>query len=162
MAIRGSCLCGGVTFEIDRACGPAEFCHCTRCRKTSGSSALLMIRVNTQDYRFLTGRELVKSYTAPILYRPPAYHSTFCSNCGSPVPMPEPETESFEIPAGAFDDDPGVRPDKHIYVDFMPAWDDLRADLPAYTMAEIYRLRTGRELPKDFELQAHAVARTNQ
>jgi hypothetical protein len=25
MAMRGSCLCGGVTFEIDRACGPAEY-----------------------------------------------------------------------------------------------------------------------------------------
>ena len=39
MAIRGSCLCGGVRFEIDRACGPAEFCHCNRCRKLSARFA---------------------------------------------------------------------------------------------------------------------------
>jgi hypothetical protein len=31
--IRGSCLCGGVTFEIERAVGPFELCHCSRCRK---------------------------------------------------------------------------------------------------------------------------------
>ena len=159
MAIRGSCLCGGVTFEIDRASGPAEFCHCNRCRKVSGSSSLLTIRVDAKDYRFLTGRELVKSYAAPVLYRPPAYQSTFCSNCGSPVPPPVPEGESLEIPAGAFDDDPGIKPDKHIFVELMPAWDDLQSTLPAYTLAELYKLRTGQELPENFELRVHASAR---
>ena len=53
MAVRGSCLRGGVTFEIDRAWGP---------------SSLLTIRVNTQDFRLLKGKELVKSYACPILY----------------------------------------------------------------------------------------------
>ena len=150
MAIRGSCLCGGVRFEIDRACRPGEFCHCSRCRKLSGSASLLTIRVNTKDYRLLTGRELVKTYAAPILYSPPAYQSFFCSNCGSPVPVPAPEGESFEIPAGLFDDDFGIRPDKHIFVDFMPPWDDLKRELPAYTRRQIYELRTGRSLPEVF------------
>jgi hypothetical protein len=141
MAIRGSCLCGGVTFEIDRACGPAEYCHCNRCRKVSGSSSLLTVRVATRNYRFLTGRELVKVYAAPILHEPPAYQSHFCSTCGSQVPPSSPEGESFEIPAGLFDDDFGIRPDKHIFVDFMPPWDDLQQQLPAYTMEQIYALR---------------------
>ena len=155
MGIRGSCLCGGVTFEIDRACGPAEFCHCSRCRKVSGSSSLLTIRVNPKDYRLLTGRELVKSYAAPVLYSPPAYQTFFCSSCGSPVPEPDPQGEGFEIAAGIFDDDFGIRPDKHIFVDFMPPWDDPEADLPAYTMREIYELRSGRSLPPQFVPRRH-------
>jgi hypothetical protein len=155
-AIRGSCLCGGVTFEIDRASGPAEFCHCNRCRKLSGSSSLLTIYVNTADYRFLAGRELVKAYAAPILYSPPAYQSFFCSNCGSPVPDPAPAGESLEIPAGLFDDDFGIRPDKHIFVDFMPPWDDLQRQLPTYTMKQLYELRRGRALPDDFVPRRHA------
>lgn len=159
MAIRGSCLCGAVTFEIDRACGPAEFCHCNRCRKVSGSASLLTIRVKAQDYRLLTGRELVKSYTAPILYAPPAYQTFFCSNCGSLVPEPAPEGDSFEIPAGLFDDDFGIRPDKHIFVDFTPPWDDSERELPAYTMREIYELRTGRSLPQDFVPRSHESPR---
>ena len=100
MAIRGSCLCGGVVFEIDRAIGPAEFCHCNRCRKVSGSNALLVVRVKAEDYRVLSGRELVRSYAAPVLRNPPPYQSTFCSNCGSPVPEPSPQGEFVEIPAG--------------------------------------------------------------
>ena len=155
MAIRGSCLCGGVTFEIDKAVGPVEFCHCNRCRKVSGSAALLMIGVNTTDYRFLTGRELVRTYAAPILYNPPAYHSTFCSNCGCPVPLPTPEGDWFEIPAGLFDDDPGIRPDKHIFVELAPAWAEIKDDLPQYTMKELYKLRTGKDLPPGFQMRTH-------
>jgi hypothetical protein len=155
MAIRGSCLCGGVTFEIDKAAGPVEFCHCNRCRKVSGSSALLMIGVNTKDYRFLTGSELVRTYAAPILYSPPAYHSTFCSTCGCPVPIPDPQGEWCEIPAGLFDDDPGVKPDKHIFVELLPAWDEIRDRLPQYTLKELYKLRTGKELPTDFQMRTH-------
>jgi hypothetical protein len=64
--------------------------------------------------------------------------------CGAPVPDPVPEGESCEIPAGSFDDDFGIRPDKHIFVDFMPPWDDLASDLPAYTRRQIYELRTAR------------------
>ena len=156
MPIRGSCLCGGITFEIDRAVGPAEFCHCNRCRKVSGSTAFLTMRVRTEDFRLLSGGELIRSYAAPVLYKPPAYQSTFCSNCGSPVPQASPQGEFIEIPAGVFDDDPGIRPDKHIFIEFMPPWDVLRDDLPAYTRAEIYKLRTGSDLAKDFELRWHA------
>lgn len=159
MAIRGSCLCGGITFEIDRASGPVEYCHCNRCRKVSGSSSLLTVVVATKDYRFLTGRELVKTYAAPILYAPPAYQSYFCSTCGSQVPPPSPEGEFFEIAAGLFDDDFGLRPDKHIFVDFMPPWDDLHQELPAYTMKQIYALRRDRELPEDFVPRLHGTPR---
>ena len=148
MAIRGSCLCGGVTFEIDRACGPAEYCHCNRCRKRSGSGSLLTVCVNTKDYRFLTGRDLVKMYAAPVLHSPPPYQSFFCTNCGSPAPEPAPEGKTFEIPAGLFDEDFGVRPDKHIFVDFMPPWDDTRTELPAYTRQQIYELRARQSQPK--------------
>ena len=36
--MQGGCLCGAVRFELDRAVGPFELCHCNRCRKTTGSA----------------------------------------------------------------------------------------------------------------------------
>ena len=36
--IRGSCLCGGVAFEIDGAPLWSHYCHCSRCRKVSGAA----------------------------------------------------------------------------------------------------------------------------
>jgi hypothetical protein len=156
MPIRGSCLCGAVTFEIDKATGPVELCHCNRCRKVSGSSALASIGVRTDDYRFLTGREFVRTYDAPILYEAPAYRSMFCSVCGCPVPPPDVEPgHHFEIAAGLFDEDPGVTADRHIFVELTPAWDDTRDNHPRLTFRELHRLRTGGDLPPDFRMRTH-------
>lgn len=157
MAIRGSCLCGGVRFEIDRAEGTFELCHCHRCRKVTGSIGMPAVEVKTADFRFLAGHELVDAYDAPILYRGPAYHATFCTRCGSPVPEPEPPGEVMEIAAGLFDDELGVALDKHIFVEHAPAWDTTGDDLPRYTLREIYALRTGKQLPDDFEPRHHGL-----
>src|SRR5437867_12620161 len=106
--IKGSCLCGGVRFEIDRATGPFELCHCHRCRKASGSAFVAGLGVRTEDFRLLAGQELITTYEAPILERPPPYRTSFCSRCGSPVPNPEPGSAWFEVPAGLLDGDPGL------------------------------------------------------
>ena len=143
MAIRGSCLCGGVRFEIDKAVGPFEICHCQRCRKVSGSIGMPGVGVNTADFRFLAGRELVGAHDAAILYRPPAYHATFCKRCGSPVPEPQPAGDFMEIAAGLFDDDLGIHPDKHIYVEHVPDWDTIDDELPRFTQSEIHTHRAG-------------------
>jgi hypothetical protein len=139
--IRGSCLCGGVRFEIDRAVGPFELCHCSRCRKASGSAFVAGLGVRTEDFRLLSGSELIRTYEAPILEHPPAYRVAFCSRCGSPVPTPPAGARWFEIPAGLFDDDPISRPDKHIYVDRKSSWFSMADSLPRFTKAEIIKLR---------------------
>lgn len=155
MAISGSCLCGGVRFEIDRAAGPFEICHCNRCRKVSGSQGMAAVGVHTRDYRFLDGADLIRRYEAPVLQAPPAYSVTFCSVCGSPVPAPAPEGEWFEIPAGLLDDDPGIKPDKHIFVELLPDWDRIGDDLPQLTLRALVRERFGRELPEEHHLVTH-------
>ena len=114
-----------------------------------------MIGVNREDYRLLTGKELIHDYSAPILREPPAYHSRFCSCCGSPVPPADPEEDWFEIPAGVFDDDPQIRPDKHILVELVAAWDTISDSLPQYTVRELVRERLGKELPEDYVLRTH-------
>lgn len=139
--IRGSCLCGAVKFEIDRATGPFELCHCNRCRKTSGSAFVASIGVRVEDFRLITGLDRIVSYQAPILDRPPAYRTTFCSRCGSPVPAPPAGESRFEIAAGTLDDDPGIRPDKHIFVEFVPAWSEIRDALPQLDKRALVKLR---------------------
>ena len=98
--IRGSCLCGGVKFEVDRVVGPFELCHCNRCRKVSGSAFMAAVGVRRSDFRFLSGLDLIRSYEAPVIETPPPYKVCFCSRCGSAVPDPEEQAEWFEIAAG--------------------------------------------------------------
>ena len=139
--IRGSCLCGGVRFEVARVLGPFELCHCTRCRKVSGSAFAAGLRVASGGFRILSGRELIRHYEAPLLEVPPAYATSFCSRCGSPVPYPPPEAESFEVPAGLLDSDPGFRPDRHIFIEHEAPWHSGLGELPRLTKAQLRKLR---------------------
>lgn len=155
--IRGSCLCGGVTFEVRTMPGPFELCHCNRCRKVSGAASLPGVGIRAEEYHLLSGRELIRSYSAPILYAEPAYRTYFCGTCGSPVPADDVHEGSMEIPAGLLDDDPGIRPDKHIFVELVPSWDRIRDGLPEYTIRDLIREREQRELPDDFQIRRHRM-----
>lgn len=142
--IKGSCLCGGVTFEFDRFAGPFELCHCTRCRKVSGAAFMAGVAAPRSAFRLLTGRELIKTYDAPILKEPPAYRSCFCVRCGSPVPDPSAQGSFIEIAAGTLDDDPGVNPDKHIFVEKKAAWHEIADALPQLDEAALREYRARR------------------
>jgi hypothetical protein len=137
--IRGSCLCGGVRFEVDRAVGPFELCHCPRCRKASGSAFVAGLGVRAEDFRWLSGTELIRTFEAPIREHPPAYCVAFCSECGSPLPSAR--ANWFEVPAGLLDDDPGLRPDKHIFVECRSPWFFIADSLPQLTKGRLSKLR---------------------
>lgn len=36
------------------------------------------------------------------------------------------------VPMGSFDEDPGRKPDRHIFVDSKAPWDDITDDLPKF------------------------------
>lgn len=141
MPIRGGCLCGGVRFELDRLVGPFELCHCNRCRKTSGSAFFAAIGARSEDFRWLSGESLVVRYEAPLLHHPPPYRSSFCRRCGAPVPDPDPDGGFFEIAAGTLDDDPGLLPDKHIFVELRAPWFEITDELPQLDLPALVRLR---------------------
>lgn len=139
--IRGACLCGAVRFEIERAAGPFELCHCDRCRKTSGSAYMAGIGVRVADFRFVQGREHIEVFTLPVRDSPPAYCRPFCRFCGSVTPMPSPSGAWTEVPAGLLEDDPGMRPDRHIFVEHRPAWTPRGDGLPELDEHSLRRLR---------------------
>jgi len=139
--VRGRCLCGTVRFEVTRFEGPFELCHCSRCRKATGSSFVAGVRVRASDFRWLGGEGEIDVYEAPLRERPPPYRTAFCRHCGSPTPPPPPLPDDFEIPAGLFDDAGVPAPDRHIYVEHLPAWDEITDDLPQLDRAALDRLR---------------------
>ena len=92
----------------------------------------------------MTGHDLIKTYEAPILKAPPAYRSSFCARCGSPVPDPSGDSTYIEIAAGTLDDDPGLKPDKHIMVEKKAAWYDIVDALPQFDEAALREYRSKR------------------
>lgn len=123
--VRGSCLCGGVTFEVTKPFLRWTNCHCTLCRKHSGTFGSMTLRAPRDGFRLLAGEELLR------VYDPGDGHAVkaFCSVCGSSVFGGRwPEGEEISIRAGALDDDPGLRPQVHAFVGSRAPWDELPDD----------------------------------
>jgi hypothetical protein len=81
------------------------------------------------------------------LREPPAYRVSFCSRCGSSVPNPGGGSGLVEIPAGLLDDDPAMKPDKHIFVELKSRWFEITVDLPQYDRPRLIALRTNTKMP---------------
>jgi hypothetical protein len=58
--------------------------------------------------------------------------------------MPDPNADSavVEIPAGSLDADPGINPDKHIYVEFKAPWFKIKDGLPQFDKVSLRKYRT--------------------
>jgi hypothetical protein len=123
----GSCLCGDVAWEAD---GPLDFmshCHCSRCRKSHGSAYATFVMCPPDAFRVVRGEERIVQYrSSPELSR------AFCSRCGSVVPDPQPSQGLIGLPAGLLDDDPGVRPQAHIFASSKAPWFELTDSLPSF------------------------------
>ena len=152
--IRGGCLCGGVRFQVRKAHGPFELCHCSRCRKATGSAFAAGLCVQREDFTLLQGDELIQIYEAPIRESPPAFRRYFCRHCGSSVPDALSDTASLEVPAGTLDDDPDVRPERHIYVESKAPWYAIADSLPQLDRAALAKhraVRPGKPGPGRYE-----------
>ena len=126
--VRGSCLCGVVRFEVEKPFLRANHCHCSRCRKHSGTTGCLQTRVWKQQFELLSGADRIEVYG-----RGGGAVKAFCRTCGSSLFGGDwPDGKQVSIRLGAFDDDPGIAPQFHTHVDDRAAWDEIVDDLPRY------------------------------
>jgi hypothetical protein len=130
-SIRGSCLCGGVRFRVTPPFIRANHCHCSRCRKHSGTAVCTQSRVWREQFTLLQGDELISVYGAGE-----GAVKAFCSVCGSSLfGGTWPDGPQVSIRMGAFDDDPGIAPQFHTFVESAAPWDRITDDLPQYAGA---------------------------
>ena len=130
--MKGSCLCRAVKFRVTATAGPIifDFCHCARCRAASGSAFLAELEFKAAQLKWISGQSQVRNYEAPVRNRPPGYQRAFCGVCGAPVPIVE--GDIIRVPAGALEEDPGIRPQRHIFVDFKAPWFEITDTLDQF------------------------------
>jgi hypothetical protein len=116
--VRGQCLCGRVVFEVVGKMPMVYQCHCSLCRKQSGSTASAGTAVPHADFRWLQGKELVSSWVKDSGFR-----SDFCSSCGSPVPNPLRDLAFMWVPAGLLEDDGRLAVGIHLFAGSRASWD---------------------------------------
>ena len=98
---RGSCLCGEVAFEVEGPFDRFLNCHCSRCRKATGTAHSCEVIVKASALRWLRGESSVARYDLPTAR---SFATAFCSICGSPMPHLTRSGREAIIHAGAFDE----------------------------------------------------------
>ncbi len=115
--VTGGCLCGTVRFEIDGALGPITCCHCSRCRRASGSGFTAAASVEAASFHVVSGADQIIEYESSPLNR-----RAFCARCGSQLYGRHDEHAIIRVRAGGLDDDPGSRVAAHFMVESKAPW----------------------------------------
>jgi len=115
----GSCFCNMVSYEITGNFGIFQYCHCSRCRKFTGSAFASNILVSPNDFSWLSGKEFVGRYEP----KDTKYFATsFCKNCGSYLPWLGKTGKAVVVPAGTLNDEPNIKPMQNIFCGSKAKW----------------------------------------
>lgn len=124
--VMGSCLCEGVQYKVDGQLSRMGHCHCSMCRKAHGAAFGTYAKVAVADFSVLSGSELIERYESS-----PGIQRTFCRRCGSTLQYIA-GGAFFALAVGTLDEDPGVRPEYHIWVGSKAPWYEFHDDLLSY------------------------------
>lgn len=133
-SFRGACLCGAVHFEVSDVFD-AGLCHCTICRRLSGSPVLFWANAPSGSFRLTRGQ--TGAYRSSE-----RFERHFCATCGSPVFGRNPQPSDGEADLLCFnptllEDPEAIRPTAHIWWSSRLPWFEPGDDLPRSSDGEL-------------------------
>ena len=128
----GQCLCGEVQVKINGEISDIIHCHCSLCRKNSGTAFATNGFINTRDFTLVSGENNLSAFSFK-----PGRTRYFCTRCGSPVYSANADDPTrLRLRLGIVDSDISERPISHNFVTSKANWEDLDASLPRYETFE--------------------------
>lgn len=125
--IKGSCLCGAVSIEIQGALHNARYCHCTNCRKFSGTGFAAWGLAATSQLAIAPPVPKVTKFNSGGGLR------VFCSACGSPLWYEPTGVPHFRgIPLGLIDKGDVAKPEMHVWTKSQASWESICDALPQH------------------------------
>lgn len=123
---QGSCLCGSIEYRLDGGVTDIIHCHCSLCRKASGSAYATNGFINASDLKLTD-----KNATLTFYESSEGKRKYFCKNCGSPIYSSNAQSPSrLRLRLGSLDCDISERPLSHNFVTSKANWEELDAVLP--------------------------------
>ena len=122
--LTGGCQCGGVRYEVS-AEKPyrTHVCHCTDCRKQSGSAFSVTWIIPKDSFRLTQGALKVITSEAQSGR---AKRGAFCPDCGSRIYNEiDLRPGLLSIKPGTLDDASGLAPTRHVWVQSKLPWVDI-------------------------------------
>ncbi|MDK8462663.1 GFA family protein [Marinobacter sp. SS13-12] len=126
--MKGSCLCGGLGYEVDRLDTPIQHCSCRTCRKAHSAAFNTGAGVLREHFRWTRGEDMLKSYESS-----PGKLRYFCSNCGSQLVAMKQGNPRVVLRVATLDEDPISRPERQIWSSHEVPWLEYGSHIVAYS-----------------------------
>lgn len=127
-SLSGSCLCGAVRYTVTGEAKRFYHCHCSRCRKATGTGHSSNLFVKGR-LKWDSGEDQVRSFKLPQAER---FTNAFCATCGARLPRFIEQQGMVFIPAGSLDDEPDIVPQGRIFQGSRAGWSCEGDTLPGF------------------------------
>jgi hypothetical protein len=114
---QGSCLCQAARFEVVGSFESFFLCHCSYCRKDTGSAHAANLFAPSATLKWLTDTQTVRVYPLPNT----RHVKSFCTTCGSA--LPNDHNGFVVVPAGSLDTPVTLTPTAHLFMASRAEWD---------------------------------------
>jgi len=122
----GRCFCGAVHYTVRDEFAYALNCHCSDCRRTTGSAFKPVAGIERGKFAVSLGADQL------LIYGDATGHDAHCRKCGSLLYSLVREGAFVHVAMGTLTDDPSIRPTMHIFVGSKAPWYTIMDDLPQY------------------------------
>ena len=122
--LTGGCRCGEVRFTVADEFRYAANCHCSGCRAATGSAFKAFAGIEREKLRVTQGADNL------LVWGEPDLNHTRCATCGSMLFSVVRQGEWVHVALGSLEDEPSIRPAKHIFVGSKAPWFEISDDLP--------------------------------
>ncbi|ESX55119.1 aldehyde-activating protein [Mesorhizobium sp. LSHC422A00] len=124
--LTGKCFCGTVQYEVADEFVYAAICHCSNCRRTTGSAFKPFAGIEREKLALAEGHHGLSHFGDN------SGHDAHCSRCGSLLYSLVRDGAYVHVAMGTLVDDPTIRPTAHIFVGSKAPWFTIADDLPQY------------------------------
>jgi hypothetical protein len=122
--LHGTCLCGGIRFEVDADPETLRFCHCSSCKHLSGGGGTVNFGVPPSAIRIVAGDELIQTFTPEG-----GSAKTFCRTCGANLfGGGWPDSERCSVRVTTIEDPIDAGIGVHFFVRSLAPWETLPDD----------------------------------
>lgn len=124
--LHGACLCGRVEYAVADAFDYALYCHCSQCRRSTGSAFKPLAGIAREKLEVTRGADAILTYGGGETY------DAHCGSCGSLLFSVIREGSYVHVAMGTLVDAPTIRPSMHIFVGSKAPWHEITDDLPQH------------------------------
>ncbi len=125
----GQCLCGRVTYRVEDRFAYAMYCHCSLCRRATGSAFKALAGIAAGALHLTQGTDAV------LTYGEAGWHNVNCGACGSLLYAVVREGTTVHVAMGTLVDAPTIRPSMHVFVGSKAPWYAITDDLSQFETA---------------------------